>query len=91
LVDLTNERGKRVRSLTGEERRQATHRLSALIRTHEPEVVVALLKRVGCLVEEAVACARVTGAPIKYEVLPFPMGKWIKCYKEILKRILRET
>ena len=87
LADLFNERGKKVKKLSLEERQYAVNKLSNLIRKEKPKVVIGVLKRVESLVKEAVCSS---SEKLKFEALCFPIGKYIKSYKESLKRILLE-
>jgi len=88
LVDLFQERGKKIIYATEEEKEEAEKQLTEFIAKHKPEIVVAVLKRICKHVEKAV---KETGVSVEVRCLLFPnKGKnreeYIKGLIEILKR-----
>ncbi len=58
--------------------------MEKLIDESKPELVVAVLKRIGDIVREA--CE----GKVRFKVLPFPIGRNIGDFKNGLKEILKQ-
>jgi len=83
LVDLFQERGKKIVCATEEEKREAEKKLKKFIAKHKPKIVVAVLKRIHRNVEKAVKDGEV-------RPLPFPLGMHKDKYIKGLIKILKE-
>jgi len=83
LVDLFQERGKKIVCATEEEKREAEKKLKKFIAKHKPKIVVAVLKRIHRNVEKAVKDGEVLP-------LPFPLGMHKDKYIKGLIKILKE-
>lgn len=69
LLDLFSERGKVIRRASRSEREEAVKRLTEFVAKNEPEVVVAVLKRICRVVREGV---KRSGLKVEFVCLPFP-------------------
>ena len=85
LIDLFSERGRKALGLAQEEKEDVIKRLSSFIQEEEPRYVIGVLKRIGGIVIEA---AKRSHVQLKAEVIPFPIGKYKRLYKDRLKELL---
>jgi len=88
LVDLFQERGKKIMCATKEEKEEAEEQLKKFIAKHRPEIVVVVLKRICKHVEKAVKEA---GVAVREVDLPFPFMHNKKNYIKGLIEILKAT
>jgi len=84
LHDLFDERGKKICEATREEVDEALRRLEKLIDESKPELVVAVLTRIGSIVRRA------CGGKVRCEVLRFPIPPYRDDFKDRLSDLIKQ-